>query len=170
MISRLNRSLAFRILFSLLSILCMILIFLFSCENGEASSDTSGEFTQIAAETFVDDFDSLSHEKQESVLSEIDHIIRKTAHFSIYAALGFCVSCAFGRRKLITAFSGAVLLICFAYACSDELHQYFVPERSCRFTDVLIDTAGSITGILISIVFMNICSYFIRKRKNKINT
>ncbi len=35
------------------------------------------------------------------------------------------------------------VLICFLYAVSDEIHQYFVPGRACRMLDVIIDTSGS---------------------------
>ena len=40
------------------------------------------------------------------------------------------------------------MLICFVYACSDEWHQTFVPGRAGQFRDVLLDTAGSLTGLL----------------------
>lgn len=35
------------------------------------------------------------------------------------------------------------------YACSDELHQHFVPGRSGEIRDVLVDSAGVLIGILI---------------------
>ena len=35
------------------------------------------------------------------------------------------------------------------YAASDELHQLFISERSSQVLDVLIDTAGSLTGTLV---------------------
>lgn len=146
----------YRIISAVLSVLCMILIFCFSCENGDESSDTSGGFTEFAVEHFVSGFDDFSPEKQAEIMAETDHIIRKTAHFSIYLALGFLVSCAAGKRRFLSVGSGMSLLICFLYACSDELHQYFVPERSCRFTDVLIDTSGALTGMLISLALMKL--------------
>ena len=39
------------------------------------------------------------------------------------------------------------LLICFLYACSDEIHQLFVPGRSGEARDVLIDTLGACLGV-----------------------
>lgn len=146
----------YRIICAILSILCMILIFCFSCENGGDSSDTSSAFTEFAAEHFVPGFEDYSPAKQVDIMAVTDHIVRKTAHFSIYMTLGFMVSCTIGKRRLISKGSGASLLICFIYACSDELHQYFVPERSCRFTDVLIDTSGALTGILISVIVLKL--------------
>ena len=41
---------------------------------------------------------------------------------------------------------------CFLYACTDEIHQLFVVGRTGRFTDVLIDTCGSFTGIMLSYI------------------
>lgn len=37
----------------------------------------------------------------------------------------------------------------FLYACTDEMHQLFVIGRTSSFIDVLIDTSGSFTGIMI---------------------
>ena len=39
------------------------------------------------------------------------------------------------------------LLICFLYACSDEIHQLFIVGRSGNAYDVLIDTIGSFFGM-----------------------
>ena len=41
------------------------------------------------------------------------------------------------------------LIIGIIYACSDEIHQSFVPERSPMITDVMIDTMGVMLGILL---------------------
>ena len=140
----------------LLSIVCMVIIFCLSGENAEESSDTSGNFTQIAVDIFVGDYDEMTPVQQEEILSWTDHIVRKLAHFSIYAALGVCVSLAAGRRKLFSFGSLISAAVCFIYACSDELHQSFIPGRSCEFKDVLIDTSGSVLGILISLAIMTI--------------
>ena len=44
----------------------------------------------------------------------------------------------------------AALAVTVAYACTDELHQLFVPGRAGMVTDVLIDSTGAalITGLL----------------------
>jgi VanZ family protein len=41
------------------------------------------------------------------------------------------------------------LAICIIYAVSDELHQLFVPGRGCQLKDVIIDTAGAVSGTAI---------------------
>ena len=43
------------------------------------------------------------------------------------------------------------LIIGIIYASSDEIHQAFVPGRGPMLTDVLIDTSGVVTGIILVI-------------------
>ncbi len=53
-----------------------------------------------------------------------------------------------------------VILISLAYAASDELHQFFVPNRGCSITDFGIDSFG----ILISLGFVLFFRLFRKKR------
>ena len=94
-------------------------------------------------------------------------IVRKTAHFSIYALLGvLTVNYAFtykGRslyQKGLSAF-----LFCIFYAITDEIHQAFIPGRSNEIRDVLIDSLGALSGILISVITAKIYKK-IRKTKS----
>ena len=160
----------YQILFFILSIACMVMIFRFSCEDSDKSTDTSGNVTDYVVEYTVSDYEELSPAEQSSIYAKIDHIVRKTAHFTIFTALGFLTSCAAGKRKLLSRSSAVVLAICFMYACSDEIHQYFVPGRACRPLDVLIDTSGSLTGILISLLCMTLASAILRKTCDKNET
>jgi VanZ family protein len=41
-----------------------------------------------------------------------------------------------------------MILLCFLYASSDEIHQLFVPGRSGSFIDILLDTFGSSCAIV----------------------
>lgn len=141
-----------KIFFGTVSVVIMVLIFCFSCEDSNDSSETSGFFTDFILGIFVKDFDTLLAVRQQEVLDLLDHIVRNTAHFSEYAALGFSVSCTFGRRKLLTLPSAAALLICSLYAVSDEIHQYFVPGRACMISDMLLDSCGALFGIVLSAI------------------
>ena len=67
-----------------------------------------------------------------------NHIVRKCAHFLSYLVLGMT-----GRRLI-----AASLLICILYSASDEINQLFVPGRAGQIRDVLIDSAGSLLGIV----------------------
>jgi VanZ family protein len=79
----------------------------------------------------------------------LSHFIRKLAHFFIYFCLAsflqfsFPDNCKNPKNKVL------VIIIVFLYACTDELHQHFIPGRGAKFSDVLIDTAGGMTSILI---------------------
>ncbi len=156
-----------RIFFSILAILCMIMIFCFSLENSDESSETSMKFTDTAVHIVVDDFDDLPEKEQLSILDRATFIIRKSAHFSLFAMLGFLVSMSVGRRKLFSIASVGVVIFCFLYAVSDEIHQSFVPGRSCEFRDMMIDTTGAITGMIVSMVIMFIFIKLSEKRKNR---
>ena len=71
---------------------------------------------------------------------------RKLAHFGIYMFLGFSVVFSFSivdKKTLILVFLGI-----FIFACSDELHQTFISGRGGQFSDVLIDCAGGMIGII----------------------
>lgn len=153
----------FRIIFSLLTIAVMVIIFQFSSEDSEDSSDTSGNVTRVVVDLSVEDYDELPPERQAEVWSTADHIIRKTAHFTIYMALGFCASCAVGKRRVIGKKTAAVIGFCFFYACTDEFHQRFTAGRSCQFSDVLLDTTGAFVGILFSFLAMAIVGYLVTK-------
>lgn len=41
------------------------------------------------------------------------------------------------------------ILVCMIYAITDETHQLFVSGRTEQVLDVLIDTIGSLTSILL---------------------
>lgn len=144
--------------FILLTVSVMVCIFMFSCENSERSSETSGTFTKALINFLYKDFRSMPEKNQSEIYGNISHLIRKAAHFSIYTALGLFSSLAAGKRKLKSIKNPAVIIFCFLYACSDEIHQYFVPGRACMFTDVLLDTCGGLTGLLISLLIIKIMS------------
>ena len=128
-----------QIIFAEPSIVCMIIIFRFSADNAEESTEKSDFFVNILESLPI------------ALRNNLSFIIRKTAHFSIYAMLGFLISGIFFKKEIFYTLS-----VCFLYACTDEIHQYFVAGRSCRFQDVMIDTAGSFFGILIFILIMKL--------------
>ena len=44
----------------------------------------------------------------------------------------------------------------FLYACTDEIHQIFVPGRSAQFRDILIDTLGASFGATITYLIIKL--------------
>jgi VanZ family protein len=82
----------------------------------------------------------------------IHHLIRKTGHFLGYGMFSLVLLRALilnsragiswlnpERRLQLIAIAGT-----FAVASLDELHQAFIPNRTGKFADVLLDTAGAI--------------------------
>ena len=86
--------------------------------------------------------------QREQIAEALDGIVRKLAHFSIFAALGFFLFGAV-RRTFDKSCTLITILFCILYAVSDELHQLFVPGRSCQITDVATDTLGALAGMLV---------------------
>jgi VanZ family protein len=70
-------------------------------------------------------------------------------HATEYGVLGFLCSRWLLHRTLKT---GAVVLLliptvlCTLYGVSDEIHQYFVPERDASVSDALADLSGAALG------------------------
>ena len=135
-----------KILLWITLISCMSLIFYFSSQEATESKGTSSRFIKTIVK-IIDFNDKLSEEEIESICERLSVFIRKTAHFSIYALLGVIFSLLLYQYKIygMKQFLFAILF-CFLYACSDEIHQLFVPGRSGEIKDVLLDTFGGAFG------------------------
>ena len=138
----------------------MVVIFLFSHQPASESSKISGTFSfrliEQAGELLGLD---MAENDIEKMAERIDYPVRKCAHMSEYAILtllGFVTfSFLHGRRRFLIP-----ITMTFLYACTDEIHQLFVPGRAGRFTDVLIDTTGGI----IMLLFIALVTHVARKR------
>lgn len=155
-----------RILFIILTISCMVLIFRLSAEDATRSSNTSGNLIRFIFRIFVPHFTEFDAAKQLDMVKNAQFIVRKLAHFSIYALLGCCISFAFGKRKFLSRMTAEALALGALYAVSDEIHQSYVPGRSCELRDMFIDTCGTFTGILISFAVIHII-FCLKKRREK---
>ncbi len=132
----------------LLVILCMLTIFLFSCENSEKSTERTENFINsvINVSGGENTITSVSSSKigDENILFSL---VRKGAHFFEFFLLGFLVvNLIKDYKKLNIKIILLCILFCLLYAVSDEIHQYFVDGRSCQIIDVFIDTVGSSLG------------------------
>lgn len=125
---------------------CMSLIFYFSSQEADVSQGTSSRFIKTVVR-IIDYNDKLTEEEIDALSEKVSTLVRKTAHFSIYAVLTLIFTLLlsqykiYGKRQFLFA-----LLLCFLYACSDEIHQLFVPGRSGEIKDVLLDTLGGAFG------------------------
>ena len=139
-------------------------IFVFSSELSEVSGDRSGRVVSFLAE-IIPDIKNMEESEKEIFKAEVmQPVVRKIAHFTIYTNLGIlsmCFALTYKGTKYQKGLSSGVFS--FIYSVSDEIHQSFVPGRSCELRDVLIDTLGAITGILI----ICIISYLYKKITKK---
>ena len=129
-------------------IVWMGLIFYFSHQRGEESSQVSSWFTN-----FVESIAEILH--IDITGWDVHFLVRKGAHFTVYAVLGLLLFAAFyiNRGKLFSSSITAVI-IGGIYGVFDELHQYFVPGRSCQLRDMLIDASGVLTAVLLCTGFI----------------
>ena len=154
---------ALRTIFITLTIAVMAVIFLLSADNADESNEKSDFIADSFVYRFLENFD-LTDEQIEIILDKCIGIIRNTAHFLEYAALGFflyATGLSFYIRNKINI--PASFLTSALYAVSDEIHQYFVPGRSCQFTDILIDSSGALCGVL----FLFVIVWIYNRRKSQ---
>ena len=149
------------LLYAVLWLLIMIVIFCMSAEDGEKSGEMSSMF-------LVTWFGKLLKALLPSSVSDnAEYLVRKMAHMFEYFCLG-CSSCLLAYEVLLNRKSRLGKAVAFAfvwgflYACSDEWHQTFVSERAGLFTDVLIDSIGTLCALLLFT-----CVHLLAKREKK---
>ena len=151
-----------RAILIILLIMVFIAIFNFSSQDGEKSGTLSREVTNRVTKD-IKSIQELEENKKEEVLSKIEHIIRKIAHFSIYTLVGILMMSLMSTynlkqiKRVGISFGVGVL-----YAISDEFHQSFTPDRTPLVSDVCIDSCGVIVGIIIVIILLKL----VQKIKN----
>ena len=126
----------------------MTVIFYLSHQPVTTSNGLSTEVTEVIVSKV-----EVVVTNHEFNMDSANHIIRKNAHFFIYFVLGLFV-CNALRKSGVNRSHGFVLslIICVVYAISDEMHQYFVEGRGPQVKDVLIDSSGAFTGIILYFV------------------
>ena len=77
----------------------------------------------------------------------LDLLVKKVGHFTAYAILAWLWQRAW---KPGTASWPWALGITILFAISDEFHQTFISGRFGSLADVLIDTSGALTALLIA--------------------
>lgn len=148
-----------RAIFLILIIINCTLIFYFSNQVASNSSKQSSRVVEFVSNV-VPIIKNMKEPDKELLKSNVlTPIVRKMAHFSIYTLLGiWSINFINTFKKLSTSKKILIAIIfCMLYAISDEIHQTYIVGRSGEIRDVLIDTLGSITGILLTkIQFKNI--------------
>ena len=129
--------------------------------SGMTSKNSNGKSTGIIS-IFIEDAleitndygitDSHPNDSKIDKASElINAPLRKVIHASVYFVLAFFIitflNVLFDHNYYIVSMLLTILL-CVAFASSDEIHQTFVNGRTGQLLDVAIDTAGAFVGIL----------------------
>ena len=135
---------------------CMAVIFYFSSQPYH-KQDMRLSLNKIISDSFVEDhFGGVEipygknrvSVKNNGAEGFVEFFIRKGAHVTIYAILGWLVSHALaGMRSIRRYHVIAVILLCCLYAISDEIHQFYTGDRTPLVEDVLLDTAGACLGL-----------------------
>jgi VanZ family protein len=111
-------------------------IFALSLQPATVSNGTSeGVLARVLAVLGVDGL-------PPAQMDFLRHAIRKCAHFAEYALLGALWCGFFGGLS-------SAWLTATATAAADELLQRFVEGRSGQLSDVLLDSTGAVTGIVL---------------------
>lgn len=137
----------------ILLIVWLAVIFLFSAKPADESTKMSMGVGRLVASIFVPGFEDWTESEQTAFAEKIDYPVRKCAHateYAIAAVLFVFFYADFDKTKDKRYWLAFVCT--FLYAVSDEIHQLFVPGRSCQFTDVLIDSSGALIGVLFVII------------------
>ncbi len=155
-----------------LAIFWMALIFSFSHQKAEQSSEISGSLTYRITDR-VNEMFACGWEKDtiEEYAKILEHPVRKVAHMTEYAILAWILlgnfvqypirlgiekGAVLHKKPYFLAFIGTVF-----YAATDEIHQLFIKGRSGEVKDVCIDGMGALLGL----VFMWIVFHLWEKHK-----
>ena len=124
----------------ILLIIWLIIIFFFSSDTGDISSNKSSKLSNVVS-IFC---------KTDECKNKSEFVIRKCAHFTEYLILALLIINVMKDYKTINyKLLLLTLILCLLYASSDEWHQTFVDGRVGSYKDVLLDTCGSLIGIII---------------------
>jgi VanZ family protein len=143
------------------AVIVMIMIYCFSSKPAVESNESSLTIANGLLTVYEDATGGKVNEMdRRKVLESINFVVRKGAHFSEYGVL----ACAFmfhflllkRREKRYILWSVAFAAL---YAVTDEVHQLFIPGRSGQARDVLIDSAGALTGALLFYFFIAISKW-----------
>lgn len=131
-------------------------IFAFSADTKAESSKVSQKITKAVVNVVKKATPSAKQGTswEKRLFRNCHKIVRKSAHFTLYAILAVLTLLLARSYQISMKFSCAIsAAYCLLFAISDEIHQLFVDGRSGQFSDVLLDFSGALVGIgLVSLV------------------
>lgn len=130
---------------------CMFVIFMMSHLNGVKSWYLTGELLTIARTGSLDretGFDEkMASYDAEGTWSMMVYL-RKAAHFIEYFVLAVLLMNALLFKFSVKRSATISFILGALYGVLDELHQLFVPGRTCTVSDMLMDASGVLAGCL----------------------
>ena len=146
------------IIFLVLTVVWICVIFNFSLQSAETSSNVSrGLLVKVL--NFIYDITNIRIEP-----TLVHNLFRKFAHFTEFFILGI-FSVSFFKSINKRPFYSIILGMCVAI--TDETIQFFTGEgRAKRVTDMLIDTSGVIFATLVFYIFWKL--FFYKKKKENL--
>ena len=142
-------------------------IFWFSSRDAGQSNAQSEILSDSLAVRILTWF-HLSPEQAERVYRFSVKLVRKTAHFAEFAALGFALTLTcLGAGRAIRLSVGASFGAGTLYAITDEIHQIFVEGRACQARDVLIDACGVLTGVGLMLLLWITVDAIIKRERSR---
>ena len=144
-----------KILLLILVLIGCITIFCFSEFSAMDSSKQSRGVTYNILKIL--NGNKLSEKELIKLTKKINPVMRKIAHFSIYMILAIFTYMFIENLNIKSKSEKERLrknilytcIFCIIYAIFDEIHQIYVPGRTGKLIDVIIDTLGSCVGITI---------------------
>ena len=136
---RISKSAAF-----LPAVIWMCVIYALS-DKPAAKSSVQSESLALRLVRIATRFSSMTEAERVRLSLILEPYIRDIAHMVEYAVLFILLYMAVrlfvsGRYTVILS----CLAVCFIYACTDEIHQYFVPGRAFELIDIGLDTLGAV--------------------------
>ena len=162
------RTVFFRLLSFVPSLLLLYMIFGFSSQDAPTSSSLSFEISVQIVTVCSPDLPVASREDTIIQRAELIHtFVRKVAHMTEYFLLALSLQlplyCCFKQKistkiRFVIGFFTTVII-----AIMDEFYQTTIPGRSGNLFDVCIDS----TGALLAIICLNLLCYLKNQKKNQ---
>lgn len=143
-----------KIIYSTVTILWVIVIFGFSLQPADVSSNLSGSFLR---DVLVHLFPVIADNEKTMHIAHV--LVRKCAHFSEYLILGILSYEAIKQFDFLHK-PAINIAFCIFIACMDETLQLFVNGREGRILDVCIDGFGALMGIVLIVLIMKLTSKY----------
>lgn len=141
-----------RNIFIIITLAWVCLIFSFSLQPAEASSQMSAGVSRWILENVFPRLLARLESASQAQMDILHTLLRKCGHFSEFFMLGIWSMLTIWETKIKQKVRIGILF-CMIVAAMDETIQLFINGRSGQISDVLLDSAGAATGIF----FLYIC-------------